>query len=590
MSKERQVKQWITIKGNHIPVYEGQTVDDAAKNFMKHEGKKPQPAKREDHLTKEDLSEEVQQKRLEEIDKRFEEDSKKDKEREQKYNKLEDVLGEPFDPELVPEIEKDWNAFYKDPEKYKGTAVPKMVNQYIDEHDITKGAYDKSYKKAHGVTHDPKRAMKEEKLRKDGMSEDNIKRYLDNEEKADALERELDEEMSSTEDRHSVGWRREMRDKISELRRENKDIKYGRRERGVSHKDVEEKKSNKWMDDIDEQELEEIVDRYNTSTPVSGDWDTETEHEQKAIASKFDLTMDEAKEVMKEKLGFEDDDFKSTKKEVKPVTKEEGYSFDKAKKKADEEYEKARKAGKYSIGKDVGEGSFEAEFSGKNEIDQDKLDEIADRYVSSYPISGSWDTETAHEQKAISKELGVSMEEAKRIMIDDLGFDENEKWAKAESKTPTDKKNKTEQVTKAIKEKASNNSYLSKLNQEQLDEVALDGDENERKQAREELKRRGSSLSEARERRKTAYAEYDAKIKAKKDANKQAVADIKAGLKEYGPKRGMWQDPKKADKEWDKVRKAFQNGEIDRETYEKIYNMFGENFHRSYKVRHMKNR
>ena len=54
--------------------------------------------------------------------------------------------------------------------------------------------------------------------------------------------------------------------------------------------------------------------------------------------------------------------------------------------------------------------------------DQEKLYEIADRYVSSDPVSGDWDTETSHEQKAISDELGVSLEEAKQLMKEYLGF------------------------------------------------------------------------------------------------------------------------------------------------------------------------
>ena len=57
--------------------------------------------------------------------------------------------------------------------------------------------------------------------------------------------------------------------------------------------------------------------------------------------------------------------------------------------------------------------------------DSDKLWEIADRYNTSKPLSGDWDTETQHELNAISKELGVSKEEAKQIMIRELGFDED---------------------------------------------------------------------------------------------------------------------------------------------------------------------
>ena len=59
------------------------------------------------------------------------------------------------------------------------------------------------------------------------------------------------------------------------------------------------------------------------------------------------------------------------------------------------------------------------------DIDQEKLNEIAERYCASSPVSGDWDTETVHEQEAISNELGVSMDEAKNIMIDQLGFEED---------------------------------------------------------------------------------------------------------------------------------------------------------------------
>ena len=59
-------------------------------------------------------------------------------------------------------------------------------------------------------------------------------------------------------------------------------------------------------------------------------------------------------------------------------------------------------------------------------IDYDKVDEIADRYSSSEPVSGHWSSETEHELNAISDELGVSKEEAADIMINYLGFDPQE--------------------------------------------------------------------------------------------------------------------------------------------------------------------
>lgn len=59
-------------------------------------------------------------------------------------------------------------------------------------------------------------------------------------------------------------------------------------------------------------------------------------------------------------------------------------------------------------------------------VNVDKLWEIADRYNTSKPVSGNWDNETEHELNAISKELEISKQEAKQLMIDELGFPEEE--------------------------------------------------------------------------------------------------------------------------------------------------------------------
>lgn len=54
----------------------------------------------------------------------------------------------------------------------------------------------------------------------------------------------------------------------------------------------------------------------------------------------------------------------------------------------------------------------------------DKLYDIADRYNTSSPVSGNWDTETKHQQKTIAKEFNISLEDAKDVMINILGFDD----------------------------------------------------------------------------------------------------------------------------------------------------------------------
>lgn len=55
----------------------------------------------------------------------------------------------------------------------------------------------------------------------------------ENEAKIISLQRELEEEMSTSKEnsRHSVGWRREMQNRIAELTDENTFLKYGIRER-----------------------------------------------------------------------------------------------------------------------------------------------------------------------------------------------------------------------------------------------------------------------------------------------------------------------------------------------------------------------
>ena len=53
----------------------------------------------------------------------------------------------------------------------------------------------------------------------------------------------------------------------------------------------------------------EIADRYNTSTPVSGDWSAETEHELMTIADELGVSPEEAKQIMIDELGFAPEDF-----------------------------------------------------------------------------------------------------------------------------------------------------------------------------------------------------------------------------------------------------------------------------------------
>ncbi len=67
---------------------------------------------------------------------------------------------------------------------------------------------------------------------------------------------------------------------------------------------------------------------------------------------------------------------------------------------------------------------------------KDLLWEVIDKYNTSYPVSGRWEDETAHEQRTIADTFGISLADAKQIMIDELGFDpelrghmEGDHWA-----------------------------------------------------------------------------------------------------------------------------------------------------------------
>lgn len=57
---------------------------------------------------------------------------------------------------------------------------------------------------------------------------------------------------------------------------------------------------------------------------------------------------------------------------------------------------------------------------------KEKIWEIVETYTTSNPKSGDWATETKAEQKEIAEALGISLEEAKQIMIDELDFPEDE--------------------------------------------------------------------------------------------------------------------------------------------------------------------
>lgn len=61
-----------------------------------------------------------------------------------------------------------------------------------------------------------------------------------------------------------------------------------------------------------------------------------------------------------------------------------------------------------------------------NELDLSVIDEIANSYSTSSPVSGNWETETLYERNEIAETLKISYTEANDIMVKYLGFDQSE--------------------------------------------------------------------------------------------------------------------------------------------------------------------
>ena len=102
-----------------------------------------------------------------------------------------------------------------------------------------------------------------------------------------------------------------------------------------------------------------------------------------------------------------------------------------------------------------GEGKYQ-----KN-IDTDKAWEIADRYTTSTPVSGNWDTEPEHFRNALEKELGISRSQAEDLMVNEFGWDRND-IPKSKSLKVGDKEARVADI---------NNDYKSRFGLENVGEL-----------------------------------------------------------------------------------------------------------------------
>lgn len=136
---------------------------------------------------------------------------------------------------------------------------------------------------------------------------------------------------------------------------------------------------------IDEDKIYEIADRYNSSTPVSGDWNTELDHEIATIQKEFGLSKSEAKDAMKKYLGFTDDDFAddepaSSSKSKDPLERKRSDALDKISKMKDlDDYDREdieylyKDTGGAWIHSDAMERAIEAPLSGKKTATEKSL-------------------------------------------------------------------------------------------------------------------------------------------------------------------------------------------------------------------------
>lgn len=252
MAKQREVARWITVNGNHVPVFEGESKADAVKRAIgkndstgtekkSAEKKEEKPDWIADWDPIPDDPKEERKKRL--AREKADEDDAYDKEHgEGKYStlntktkskksstksskdnedhydtKLNDIRERMRSGKITPDQAKD-EAF----EYEKSQRTNKKWND-VDRNRMeskVQDIFDEADKKP------AKKSSIQKQISKDLDTKE--KQIAANEEKIDRLERELNVEMSSKDSKHSVGWRREMRDKISKLRDENAELKYGK--------------------------------------------------------------------------------------------------------------------------------------------------------------------------------------------------------------------------------------------------------------------------------------------------------------------------------------------------------------------------
>ena len=263
----REPKGWITVNGVHVPIFEGESKADAAKNYLNK--RKSEPAKKTNREHFEDAKREG---------------------RIPKDSEYEDFIDySPMTEEKAKRaVERGTKEDIKNEqaaEEKKQTKAQKTIaaNEDLKEKQIARNKAEKEEANKQSAfrenTAQSRNALRQEiiKAKKEELPYPRTPQMLkDKREKIAALESKL-EKMESDAKKGTTGG-----------------------SAGNKQKEISKSGMNK---------LQEIAERYTTSSPVSGNWDTEAIHMRDTIVKEMKVTPFQATQLMKNKLGFSDKDF-----------------------------------------------------------------------------------------------------------------------------------------------------------------------------------------------------------------------------------------------------------------------------------------
>lgn len=385
----KQVKKWITIEGNHIPIYEDGSLGGAAEkmgfkntsDFKSKEGKKTFRVKYKDGNQK--LLEANSEEELRE------------------YLKEQDV-------EIEQASEYDDKDTLKESDFKSGKDERELIEKSRD--NLARETYDgRSYSELNDA------------------QKQSIDEYLSGEESWSKMQVER-----STKEASDIFRKQQEKERLAE----------SKKGQSVFGKDIQDKVdtyTDKFLSNKSDKEIEEIKSNLEKSGNIAGTTEQDMvaltairqeqerrasskQSEDNSVAYQKNQTREQALQEIESKLAYNYSHPELTKGDS-PVLME--------------------KDGRYSVAKNWDEADYASNYGWKAEsidsdtaskigdrariaVQEDKINDIVDRYTTSTPVSGSWDTEGQHLRDTLSKELGISKQSAEDYMVDKLGWDRNE--------------------------------------------------------------------------------------------------------------------------------------------------------------------